>query len=64
MSERARIASWWGYVGLVIVIFEVMMARSNFAYAVAVTLAAIVVLGGALKLAVWALSRRSRRPVR
>lgn len=64
MSERARIASWWVYVLLVIGIFEVMMTRSNFAYAVAVTLAAIVVLGGALKLAVWALSRRPRPPIR
>lgn len=61
MSERARIASWWVYVVAVVAIFEVVFARTNFAYAVVAALAAMVLLGGALKFVVWALTRRSRR---
>lgn len=64
MSERARIASWWLYVLVVVAIFELAMARTNFVYAVIATFIAIVVLGSLLKLIVWAFTRRDKGSAR
>lgn len=64
MSERARIASWWLYVLVVVAIFELAMARTNFVYAVIATFIAIVALGGLLKLIVWAFTRRDKGSAR
>lgn len=61
MSERARVLSWWGYVLVVVTIFEVTFQFANFAYAVAAALLAIAVLGSLLKLIVWRLTRPSDR---
>lgn len=58
MAERARIISWWVYVALVVAIFEVTMALSNFAYAVGAALVGIIVLGVLLKAIVRRLSRK------
>ncbi len=58
MSERARIIAWWVYVACVVVIFEVVLMSSNFAYAVGAALVSIVVLGIALKVLVGWIARR------
>lgn len=60
MSERQRIIAWWGYVLLVVVIFEVVFQLYGFAYAVVAGLAAIAFLGLLLKLLVARLTRRPR----
>lgn len=61
MSERARILFWWGYVVCVVAIFEVVFQLKGFALAVVAALLSIVILGGALKLVVGRLARRSRQ---
>lgn len=57
MSERARIIAWWVYVACVVVIFEIVLVTTNFAYAVGAALVSIAVLGLILKLVVARLSR-------
>ena len=65
MSERARIVSWWLYVGAVLVIFEVTFQRANFAYAVGAALLSIVLLGSLLKLFIrWRTRPRPRNAAR
>jgi hypothetical protein len=64
VSERARIIAWWVYVACVVIIFEIVLTTTNFAYAVGAALVSIVVLGVALKLVVGRLARRGRSALR
>ena len=60
MTERARIIAWWGYVACVVIIFEIVLTTTNFAYAVGAALVSIALLGVALKLLVGRLVRRGK----
>ena len=60
MSERARIIAWWIYVACVVIIFEIVLTTTNFAYAVGAALVSIAALGVALKLLVGRLARRGK----
>ena len=57
MSERKRIIAWWIYVACVVLIFEIVLRASNFAYAVGAALISIALLGLILKLVVARLAR-------
>lgn len=57
MSERARIIAWWLYVACVVLIFEIVLQRTNFAYAVGAALLSIAILGLILKRIVARLAR-------
>lgn len=57
MSERARIVAWWVYVACVVLIFEIVLQLTNFAYAVGAALLSIAVLGVILKVVVGRLGR-------
>ena len=60
MSERKRIIAWWIYVACVVLIFEVVLRATNFAYAVGAAILSIAVLGLILKLVVTRLARGSK----
>lgn len=60
MSERKRIVAWWIYVACVVLIFEIVLQASNFAYAVGAALISIAVLGFILKLVVARLARGTK----
>ena len=64
MSERARIIAWWVYVACVVIIFEIVLTTTNFAYAVGAALVSIALLGVALKLLVGRLVRRGKPALR
>jgi hypothetical protein len=58
VTERARIIAWWVYVACVVIIFEIVLNTTNFAYAVGAALLSIAILGLVLKLVVGRFSRR------
>jgi hypothetical protein len=64
VSERARIIAWWVYVACVVIIFEIVLTTTNFAYAVGAALVSIALLGVALKLLVSRLVRRDKSALR
>jgi hypothetical protein len=64
VSERARIIAWWVYVACVVIIFEIVLTTTNFAYAVGAALVSIALLGVALKLLVGRLVRRDKSALR
>jgi hypothetical protein len=64
VTERARIIAWWIYVACVVIIFEIVLQTTNFAYAVGAALVSIAVLGVTLKLVVARLARRGMPALR
>jgi hypothetical protein len=61
VTERARIIAWWIYVACVVIIFEIVLQTTNFAYAVGAALVSIAVLGVTLKLVVARPALRDER---